>query len=344
MNKHYRSDQSDKLPPYFTPDYDNYSPEDLEAIRAQGGFLRFDQSDNGALITFAKALDYTKAKVYERKFPEIEINLLVPDVTDVPDYVEFYNVQTWDQIGMAKIIANYADDLPRADVRMHSVRVPVKTLGDSYGYSVNEIRASRRTGEGLDTKKAEAARRAVELKLASIKCIGDSDYGLHGLTNHPNLSEYILPNQGPWKDLSGEEIWENLEGLIDAYEMQSMRTHRANTLALPPPAYRAALMKRLEITQPTTPLQWFRELFPEIEVIQINEFIGAKDGDDMLMLMERNADNVSHQLVLPFLQLPPEARNLEFVTNCIARSAGVTLWYPLSLLSAVITDTARKAA
>jgi len=58
---------------------------------------------------------------------------------------------------------------------------------------------------------------------------------------------------------------------------------------------------------------------------------------DLGLLYERSADNISHTYVMPFTQLPPEARNLEIVTDCIARSGGVSIFYPLALLSAVTT-------
>ena len=76
----------------------------------------------------------------------------------------------------------------------------VKTIGDSYGYNVNELRASRATGVGLDQRKADTARRAIDLKIAQIKLIGDPLFGLFGLFTHPNIPEAILPVLGDWID------------------------------------------------------------------------------------------------------------------------------------------------
>ncbi len=43
---------------------------------------------------------------------------------------------------MAKIISSYASDLPRADVKGKPTTAIIKSLGDSYGYSIQEMRAS----------------------------------------------------------------------------------------------------------------------------------------------------------------------------------------------------------
>lgn len=324
------------LPIRFDETYENYDPVDLEAILAGAArvFVEDQQYTNAYSIFFARQLDYIKAKVYERKYPDMMATVLVPDATDVPEWAETITVQTYDMVGMAKIIANYADDLPRADVRGTEITVRVKTVGDSYGYSVNELRASRATGAGLDSRKAEAARRAIEIKLNNIRLVGDSDYGLSGLFNNPNIPTIVLPNTAAWSGLTGEQIMTNLNHIVVSYRIQNFGQHTANILALSPNAYLAAGTKYLNNTgtTPVTVLEWFRKLNPGIAIENIYELAGAgASARDLGFFYENNTDNMSHEYVMPFTQLPPEARNLEFVVNCIARTAGVQVWYPLAL-------------
>jgi hypothetical protein len=54
-------------------------------------------------------------------------------------------------------------------------------------------------------------------------------------------------------------------------------------------------------------------------------------------MYERSVDNFAHDYVMPFTQLPPEQRNLEILTNCLARSAGVSVYYPLAFLTGLTT-------
>jgi len=292
----------------------------------------------GAGVWLARQLDYVVSKVYMRNIPSINANKLVPDDTSIPEWVETVTVTQYDAVGMAKVIANYADDLPRVDVRGAAKTVSVKTLGDSFGYNVNELRASRATGVGLDQRKADAARRAVDLKIASIKLNGDTTFGLYGLFTHPNIPEVVLPTLGDWTTLTGDQIFANLNAMATAYYQQNLGVHTANFLELAPKAYTAATSKFITSPTPTTPLAAFLAAYPSITAEMIWELQGAGTGvKDMALLYERSADNLAHYYVMPFTQLPPEARNLEIVVDCMARSGGVQIFYPLALLKAMTT-------
>ena len=109
---------------------------------------------------------------------------LVPIASDVPEYAETVVYKTYDTVGMAKIVANYADDLPRADVLGTEYTVRVKTVADSYGFNIMELKASAGLGTNLPTRKGEAARRAIEVKLNKVAMVGDAEYGLYGMTTH----------------------------------------------------------------------------------------------------------------------------------------------------------------
>jgi hypothetical protein len=334
-----KKDDNAVVMPRFDGNYEDYDPGDLEVIRSHIHMFCEDAAEYGGNSLFlARQLDYVKARVYTRKFPAMNADLLVPDATDTPEWAETITVQTWDQVGMAKIIANYADDLPRADVRTVVRLVGVKTLGDSYGYNVNEIRASRAIGAGLDVRKADAARRAMEIKLAKIKMIGDADFGLNGLFTMPNIPEVILPNPGPWDVLTGDQIYANLNAMSFAYQAQTYGTHTANFLALAPMAYNSAATKFIGAPGTTliTALQQWQVMNPGVAVHNVIECMGAAaTGQDVALLYENSPDNLSHEYVMPFSQLPPEVRNLEIITNCMARSGGVNIYYPLAFVSAV---------
>lgn len=317
--------------------YDEYDVQVLRNIPALQQTLREDADT----IFLARQLDYVRSQTYDRQLPATNADALVPDDTSVPEWAETITQFAYDMVGMAKVISNYADDLPRADVRATQRSVTVRTLGDSYGYNVNELRASRATGAGLDARKANAARRAMDLKIAAIKLVGDSVYGLYGLFNNPNIPEQILTTTGDWATLTGDQILQNLITWIVGYQNQVKGTHAPTHLELAPKAFNAASSKFITAsggTVPVTPLQWFRGNYPGIIVENIWELAGAgTGGKDLGLLYERNSNNFSHMYVMPFTQLPPEARNLEIVTDCLARSGGVNVYYPLALMKAMTT-------
>ena len=82
---------------------------------------------------------------------------------------------------MAAIINNYATDLPRVDVQGESHTASIKSVGDSYGYNVQEMRASRMAGKSLDARKGAAARRASDYMVNKIAFAGDKKHNLVGI-------------------------------------------------------------------------------------------------------------------------------------------------------------------
>src|SRR5690606_194685 len=124
-----------------------------------------------ASVFSARQLDYVRARTYDRKLPPMNGLLLVPQESDAPEWAETITYKSYSAVGMAKIIANYADDLPRADVSGEERSVPVRTIGDSYGYNINELNASIALGAQLPERKATAARRAIEIKLNQIAMV-----------------------------------------------------------------------------------------------------------------------------------------------------------------------------
>lgn len=322
----------------------DFDPRDLETTER---FVHQNFREDVAItdvantgMWLARQLDYVKARTYDRLFPLMNASRLVPDSTDVPEWAETITIRMFDPVGMAKVISNYADDLPRVDIRGADKTVTVKTIGDSYGYNVNELRASRATGVGLDQRKSDMARRAIELKINSIKLQGDATYGLYGLFNNPNVPEQVLPTLGDWTGLTGAQIYANMVAMYSGYISQNNGVHVPNFLSLAPKAYVAATSNFVTGPGglPITPMSLFTSNFPGITVENVWELQAAgPSGKDWALLQERSPDNYAHEYVMPFTQLPPEARNLEIITDCLARTGGVQIYYPLALLGARTT-------
>ena len=121
--------------------------------------LRFDSVES-ATVFFARELDQVKTKTYDKQYPELSALSCFPITSEVNEGAETTTYYSYDITGMAAIINNYATDLPRVDVQGESHTASIKSVGDSYGYNVQEMRASRMAGKSLDARKGAAARRA----------------------------------------------------------------------------------------------------------------------------------------------------------------------------------------
>ena len=137
--------------------------------------LRFDSAE-AATVFFARELDQVKAKTYDRQYPELSALSCFPITSEVNEGAETTTYYSYDITGMASIINNYATDLPRVDVRGDSHTASIKSIGDSYGYNVQEMRASRLAGKSLDARKGAAARRASDYLINKIAFAGDKKH------------------------------------------------------------------------------------------------------------------------------------------------------------------------
>ena len=277
----------------------------------------------------ASQLNFVRTRVYEANLPRLTGLQLVPIDTDVPEWAETVEDGIFDMVGMAKVIANYADDLPRADVKRTPRIVKVREIGDAYGYNVAEIRASMANGTNLPARKANAARRAIDEKMNSIAWVGDVEYGMYGLLNHPNIGTTSIT--GTWSGATFAAIIADLNAMYDAVRVQSSGAHMADTIVLPTAAYSRANTV-VNTAGNETALSFWLRTHPGVSVFESPELTGVGTaGKDVGFAYERNVENFALEMPMPFNQLPAQARNLEIVVNCLARTAGVTVRYPLSI-------------
>lgn len=320
--------------------FDQHEHFDQTEVQAACAFMAkqgVEFKEDAGLWT-AKQLDYVRAQVYESKPQTLGGLALVPPSSDAPEWAETISSVSYDSVGMAKIVANYADDLPRADVKGVERIVKVHTVGDSYGYNVQELRVSAAMGTQLPTRKANAARRAVDLKLNRISLVGDADYGIYGITNHPNMP-VVSGLNGDWADsgTTAEQIVADFDTMVQAVRTQSKGVHYPNKAAVASSAWAAAESKVLTGNAGKSAADRIREKYPRIAIVDMPELdASVADGiaDNMIIVGEFTTENVVNDVPMQFNQLPAQARNLEFVVPCMARAAGVSLFYPLAFAKA----------
>src|SRR5210317_1330193 len=118
--------------------------------------------DEGLAAFFARELESKKAQSYDVLRAPLKGMQLVPVDSTAGSGAETITYQQYDMTGIAKVIANYADDLPRADISGKEFTARVKSVGNAYGYNLQEIRAAQYAGKSLEARRAEAAVRAMQ--------------------------------------------------------------------------------------------------------------------------------------------------------------------------------------
>ena len=305
--------------------------------------MRFDSTED-ASIFFARELDYIKTKSYDKIYPEFTALNKFPITHEVPEGAETMTYYSYEKTGFAEIISNYSTDLPRADVKGSPTTAYVKSIGDSYGYSIQEMRASRMAGKSLDTRKAEAARYAIDRKTNEIAFAGDKKHNLMGMlssdNNIPLFTLSTVNGKTAWKNKSAAEILDDINSMFAYQSRITQDVERADTLLLPPAVFIDISTRQIPNTGYTVK-KFLLENAPYLKDIVTAPELSAGNtatnpyGADVAMLYTNSAEKFSLEIPMAFYQYPLQNRNLEVVIPCEERVAGIVLYYPLSALLAV---------
>jgi hypothetical protein len=329
---------------------EHFDSMDLKVLRnsqlvgalANNSRYRFDSAED-ASVFFARELDYVKAQTYDIEYPEFNATRLFPVESSVDPGMESITYYSYDKTGIAQIIANYSDDLPRADVLGKPFTAKIKGLGASYAYSIQDMRASRYAGKSLDTRRGEAARRAIDALINRIAWCGDEVNGLRGVLSPENQVPIWTPpmNTGEtstkFKDKTPDEILATFSGALQYMSDTTKGVERPDTIVLDESNYVYLSTTPRSSLSDTTILSWLSRNLPGITFERAAELLPNTEynpfGTQAVMVLYRNDPRkLTIEIPLLFNQLPVQPKNLAFEIQCESRIAGAIIYYPLSLL------------
>lgn len=312
----------------------HYDEAEKRYIEAQG---RFDETTSAFL---ARELTHIRAQVLQVKKAPLNAFLVFPVQTDIPEGAESALLRIFDEVGMAEIISNYADDLPRADVLAKETAVKVYTAGAAYGFNEIEIKNAAFAGRSLSALKAQAARMSIDRKINNLAWFGDKVNGIVGFLVNPNIGEYTIPANAKGttliKDMTEDEVLATFNAFLDFIPDKTNDVEQPNTVLLPPAAYAHLATTRLSQTE-TTLLRFLQQVHPEItRWMKVGELRAAgAGGKDMMIAGYFDPTYIKLEIPNRFQQLPVDRRNLEYVVDCISRCVGVTVSIPFAFVKAV---------
>jgi hypothetical protein len=295
----------------------------------------FTNLDSAQTIFFARELEAKKAQTYDVIRAPLKAFELIPVSTEAGPGAEAIVYEQYDSTGIAKIIANYADDLPRADVKGQEFTARVKSVGNSYGYSLQEVRAAQFAGKSLEQRKANAAARAQREIWNRIAFSGDAANGLPGWltnTNVPNAAVAAGAGGVTFALKTPAEILKDLNDAVNGIVDLTNGAEAPNTIVMPIKQYTQIATTNAGTGTDTTILEYFLRNSPFITSVEwANELKGAfTGGADGFIVYDRNPDKITLEMPQMFEQLPVQERGLEYVVPCHSRIAGVIIYYPLS--------------
>jgi hypothetical protein len=298
---------------------------------------KFVKLDAGETVFFARELEFIKSKSYDVKYAELKARSLLPISYEAGPGAESITYSQYDHLGLAKLISNYANDLPRADVKGKQFTAPVRSLGASYGYNLQEIRAAKMVGKPLEQRRANAAKRAVLQLENTIAMFGDADHGLGGFLSNPNITVVSVPTGASgsplWINKTPDEILKDLNTVANTPFNVTKGVEMADTMLLPLNQYTQIASTARSANSDTTILEYFLKNNPFIKSVDwLNELKGVGvAGSDSMLAYRRDPDALTLEIPQDFEQLPVQEEGLEFTIPCHSRLGGVLIYYPLSI-------------
>lgn len=277
-----------------------------------------------------------ESKIYEAKYTAINFAEMIPVNTAVPEWADSWDYISYDAVTLGKFIGSSADDLPNVALSANKTSVPIGYAGNSFDYSLDELRKTQQLRIPIDVTKGRAAFRGAMEHSQRVAYFGDASRGMYGLFNNPNLA--VDNSTTNWATATGQEKVSDMNSLLIKVWIDSANTHLPNALAIDSERYAQISSQRMDVGTDTTVLEFFKKnnlyttttgqelrIFPRL---QLNK--AGAGGKARMLAYELNDDNLGMCNPIPWRAIAPQMKNLNIVVPCEYKISGTDFRYPFS--------------
>lgn len=295
---------------------------------------------------FARQLELIQEEVYKQEYPELKARTLIPlDITGGNAILSKTYRQT-KAYGRAGIVNNYATDFKAVGQSGEEVTQGIKTIGDSYNFSIQDIRAAAYMKQNLSSDLAIIAKDAIMREENFLAFMGDAKYKLEGFLNNSAVTKVQVANDGTgssraWASKTPTQIVRDITELIQKISTDSLDIERADTLLLPTNQFVKLAMTKMGDYTDTTLLSWMATQLSVVGIKNIDyllelETAGVGSTPNVpvatFMLYTRNPKKVRLSIPSDFYQYPMQQEHQMFYVDCEERFGGVQFIAPKSAI------------
>lgn len=304
--------------------------------------------DADQLVFFKQQLQHHMAKSFDVKYPTPMATSLFPVSVEAGPGAETIVYDQFDSIGVVKFITDYADDLPRSDVKGKQFSIIIQSLGGSYGWSIQEVRSAAMAKRNLNGMRAAAARRSNDIMVNKIAWHADGSAnwaGLVGILRHPNVTKIsaasltaAADDDGIFSSAAPDKMIEIVNNAIQSVPDLTNGLEVIDTLLFPPKQYGLLATTPRSSHSDTTVLKFLKEVNPNVTFGSVNELknvVNPRTGSgtvDCMLGYRRSADHMQLHIPIIYEQFAAQERNLSYIVPTHSRIAGFNIPYPLSVV------------
>lgn len=351
------------------------------AIDEVSGNLMFDQAkvdftlddatlhliSTGVLATddegvfFQRQLEYIQAQSFDILYPNLKGRELFALNTEGGEGINSITYRSYDKRGETQVIAGKATDLPRGDISGVENTISVKTLGNAFGFSRQELASAKLTGLPLEAQKANASRLSYEEKVNQLIFFGDRANKLHGFYDGPADAPCLTADRTVvaqaaaganvrWRGVkTPDEIIADLTTALTKMYADTLQIFRPDMIIMSVANKKLLQNTPRSLQSDVSILNWFlanNDFITSADQIKdVNEVAGIfpatndagtptgalsdqikpGNGGEGFTVVASGADNMRVREPFPYMHLPVQYKGLEFEVNCYGRFAGVEM-------------------
>lgn len=304
-------------------------------------FINLDANES---IYFERELEHLKEEIIKDDLPEFKGTRLIPTTNEAGPIAETITYRQYTSYGLAKILANYSDNLPKVGIGFTERTSRVRPIGNSYDYSVQDIRRSMGLKKKLNQLQAMEAREQHERLWDKLVWNGDPDFNLQGFLYDANTTK-TAPTTGvggnTWALKTPLEIIADLNLLVRTPTSLTNGVEIVTDILMDIDKLGIIQTTKLEAGTDTTILDFFKKTNPTVKNIEFVQQLkdvspipssGLVGPVDCLVGYNRNPRKLQFNLPQSFEQFEPQPRGLVFEVPCHSRAGSVVIYKPLSVI------------
>jgi hypothetical protein len=301
--------------------------------------------DEDTNVFFSRQLEQLRAQAFEVQYAALKGMQLVPVKSDFNIGAVEYTYRVFDKVGTADVLADYSDVGPRVDIKGFETTTKFRRFGDSYGYSIEEVRNAIMAGLDLSNRKATAARDAIAILVDDSILLGSAApklgaTGFSGLFTATGTEIYTVPNGGSnstlWSAKTPDEIVQDMHAMVHQVEQNSNEIEKCDTMVLPLAVKGLVSSTRMGDGSNQTILSHFLETNTSIKTVEFTQKLNANSAwsGRRAVCYKRDPQKLEAIIVTEFEQLPPQYNGYEAITLCNCKVGGTVIYFPKSIIYA----------
>lgn len=279
--------------------------------------------------------------VYRKRYPAFNYAQVIPVVTEGNAWAIGTTFFSVDEVGEAKFISGAGTDMPFSKGTKDQASHDFAMIGSGWEWNLEEVNQAALYGVQLPGTDSMTASNNIERLLNSIAFAGSTEKNWTGFANSTDVPRADVATPATfWPAKTIDQILTDVNEVISRVRTQTGEVEWADSLALPPEAFRRLATIRLGSGDGLlTGLAYVKannvftaETDQPLNIYPVRELAAAsQNGGGRMVAYRRDADAVRFHLPMPKRVLAPRQKSIMgFEQGMIARTGGTEWRLPKS--------------